>query len=891
MTMKRNLFFIILFILTAISALAQTDKVIRMDSITNRIIDQVILCPKEKLYVHLDKPTYVSGEKIWFRVWLADAVLHKQVSEQIVFVELINPMDSVVYRSIIKQNLGSLNGNIPLNLNLPEGYYTFCAYTENYKSNGTESVFKKQINILSPFGSNLKSEIKFSFKTEDDLIAETTITDLQTNNKINPDFLKIRIEKQPLRIVKSSKNSDYVFSFRLPQNNINRTLLMEFKSYRKFFSIPFPNNDYEVTFYPEGGYLLQGANCKVAFKSLNSGGYPENVTGTIVDNYNKNVTDFSIQHDGMGQFSFVPKEGLIYYAVCKNENGKEKRFVLPEAEKEAYSLKAEFVQDKINLSVLYSENINQQSNLYLLLQTRGIVHYFSKWDQNYYTISLTMSNFPSGVMQAILFDSKLNPLSERLIFCNNDDQANVEFNTELKNYSSRQLVNTEFKITDFKGLPLEGSFSISITDDKDILIDSTATILTNLLLSSEIKGFIKNPAYYFQKSNPEAKQDLDLLMLTNGWRRYNIPKIIHGELEHPILKAYQGLPISGEVRTLFSNKPVKKGKVSILSWQTNYFNETETDSTGRFTFNGIEYPDSTVFVVQALNKKNNNGVELFLDNDSFPSIPVIPEVTCIETESESKKEELINENLKHYVNKSETRYSLDMGISIINLPDVIVTANAQPGKEYNYSFYMPPTGLNVITDDKINFSQYQNVSDILIHIPFVHTEGGKVIIDRMNYYLNGVNAAVLIVDDLIMTDYDIDMIDPSIIERIGVLKGAQASILGGDGAGGAIVITTKKGMAIKNNSPKYNIKKISPLGFQNPVEFYAPRYETDFERNNPNPDLRTTIYWSPDVTVSSSGEASIGFFTADASTTYSVIIEGISSDGSIIHSINKISRK
>jgi hypothetical protein len=884
--MKRNLFLLGFSLLFTLESWSQAGFIFNKDSITNKIIDQVILYPREKLYAHLDKSVYVAGEKIWFKIWVVDAVLHKQVSEQIVFVELIDPMDSVVYRSIIKQNQGSLCGIIPLNVDLPEGDYTFCAYNENFKGGGKESVFKKQINILSPLSSKLKSEIRFTFKTDDDLIAETSFTDLQSNKRIVPELLKIRINEQPSRIIRGGNDSTLIFSFNLSQNSTQRTMLLKFKNYRKYVHIPFPFNDYEVTFYPEGGNLLQGVDCKIAFKSLNSGGLPEYITGKIVDNYNNEVADFNVQHEGMGRFSFVPREGIIYYAICVNENGKEKRFVLPEAEKEAYSLKAEFVKDKLNLSVLHSGNTNDSADIYLVLHTRGILHYASRWDQNYHAISLNMDKFPSGVLQAILFDSHLNPLSERLLFCNNEDQANVVFRTDQNNYHSRQPVNARVKITDNKGLPLEGAFSLSVTDDKDIRADSTSTILTDLLLTSEIKGFITNPAYYFQKNNPEAKQALDLVMLTNGWRRYNIPKIIRGDLERPELQAYQGIPVSGEVKTIITHKPVKRGKVSILSWQADCFLETETDSVGRFSFYGIEYPVGTVFIVQAVNKNNNGRVELLMDKGSFPSVPAIPYIASKEKAGDKKDEKSIS-----YVNKAGAKYSLDNGIPGIMLQEVIVTATAPPPKDYRYSYYMPPNGLNVLTDEKMDFSQYTNISDILIHIPFVRIEGGNVIIERMQNSLSGVLPAAVIIDDVILFDYDIDMIDPSNIERIGILKGAQASILGGQGAGGALVITTKKGTSAKDDSPVYNIKKISPPGYQKPVEFYAPRYETIKERDNWEPDLRTTIYWNPNVTVSSSGDASFDFFTADASTTYSVIIEGIAFDGSIIYSFNKISRK
>ena len=186
--------------------------------------------------------------------------------------------------------------------------------------------------------------------------------------------------------------------------------------------------------WPEGGYLLDGAECVVAFKALNSEGLPDKVKGRIVDSAGNEYAQLDTQHEGMGLFSFVSKEGIDYFAICKDEHGKEKRFSLPPARKGTYSLQVETNQNKLIVSVLQSSDIKQKGQLFLLLHTRGIVHYASPWDQNYSSISFDTKTFPSGVMQIILLDGTMNPLSERLVFCRNNDQARVKFATDRQNY-------------------------------------------------------------------------------------------------------------------------------------------------------------------------------------------------------------------------------------------------------------------------------------------------------------------------------------------------------------------------------------------------------------------------------------------------------------------------
>ena len=862
---------------------------------TRNIIEQIILFPQEKLYLQTDKPAYLSGETVWLRAYRVDAVLHKPVTGQYVYVDLINPLDSVVNRIKIRESQGAFSGHIDLNENLPEGDYTLCAYTETMQNRSKEFFFRKPVTILSPLSATLNTEVKFLSDKAGNITAEVSFENIISHRKVRPDGLRVRVNNQMAREVRTGSDTVAYFSFRLPQESRERVLSVETKKGGKLISVPYQNEDYEVSFYPEGGYLLEGVSCAVAFKALNSHGQPEKVTGHIVDNEGHVYAKVETSHDGMGLFLLTSRDENKYYAVCTNEKGSEKRFELPAAHKGAYSLSTGIAGDKLYISVNQSADIQEQKPLFLLLHTRGIVHYASPWDPDYNIISFNTEKFPSGVMQIILLDENMNPLSERLVFCLNNDQAQVAFNTDHRSYEARQAVNASVKMTDNGGTPLEGSFSVSVTDDNDIKPDSTSTILTDLLLTSELKGYINNPSYYFQGNGQEVKDALDLLMMTNGWRRYNIPDILRGNYETPKYPVKKGMEITGRVRSLILERPVIKGGVAIFSWDAGYFDEKETDAGGRFVFDGIEFPDSTMFVVQALNKKGSDGVELLIDADTFPVVPALPLMATGKIENRTEERQLSS-----YIAKADTRYTIENGMRTIYIDEVVIKGKAPEKKDYRFSYYMPGISPNIMTAEQIEAYQPMYLSDILKYIPHVELvtdEFGlrKVILGRMSYRLPGgaaYNYAALIIDDMIIHDYDIDnIIDPSNIERIGVLKGSQATLLGGDGAGGAIVITTKTGYQPQENTPRYNIRKAIPLGYQKPAEFYSPRYDTPKQRDNGQADLRTTLYWNPNVMVTSAGEAMFDFFTADAATTYSVVIEGVASDGAIIESRSKISRK
>ncbi|MCK7541584.1 MAG: TonB-dependent receptor plug domain-containing protein [Marinilabiliales bacterium] len=168
---------------------------------------------------------------------------------------------------------------------------------------------------------------------------------------------------------------------------------------------------------------------------------------------------------------------------------------------------------------------------------------------------------------------------------------------------------------------------------------------------------------------------------------------------------------------------------------------------------------------------------------------------------------------------------MDYGMRTIDIEEVVITAKAPENKKYSFSYYMPKVtqpSHNILDYDQIEELHPTLTSELIYQIPFTRVEGGKVIIERMKYSLNGTLYAVLIIDDMIIHEYNIDDIDPYSIERIAVLKGGQAAMLGGAGAGGAIVITTRKGADIYKEAPKFNIRTVTPLGYQSPAEFYSP---------------------------------------------------------------------
>jgi len=785
------------------------------DSLAFLFRSQLTIFPQEKLYLHTDKPYYISGEKIWFRAYLVDAVTHIPTFEsRYVYVELINPMDSVVARVKIRPDeTDAYHGYLMIPPNVADGYYILRAYTSFMQSLDEQYWYSKMVYIGSAY---------------------------------------------------------------------RRDAIHRVSTYA--------NDDYDVSFYPEGGSIIRGAVSKVAFKAMNSNGQAEKITGTLFDQDGNEVLTFESEHLGMGSFYLFAQEGKSYWVECKNNRDVSKRFQLPAVLEDGCALAVDMRRGILNVTVRRPVRANNysplQSPLHIMAHTRGMIHLIEPWNQEKGTITLSEDQFPSGVLHIILFDSQMRPISERLVFINNDDQAETAIQSDLSHYAPRSLVKNSVNITNSYGQPLSGSFSVAVTSDKEVQPDSTANILTQLLLTSDLRGNIENPAYYFQNTT-ESNRALDLLMCTQGWRRYQLADLTQGHFAFPLSPLELGPEIRGTVTNLSSGRPVADAEVNAVSPQNGFFYTVQTNKEGRFQISINELPDSTMYIVSAMPLKGRTPLALTLDNDSYPkrTLPATPFAPLAE------------ERFVRYATKAEQQYISEGGVRITLLPTAVVTASKpEPPRSVFYSSSTVSNSKSM-TEEEINKYPPVSIYQALSRFPGVQVVDKNVIIRGISTYQLDILPYVLI-DDVLLpyadeskTTYALDQINVYDIAQIDILNGAEAAVFGLRGANGIIAIRTKKGSNIKNESvPTTSVKTITPIGYQQAVAFYTPRYETVSQRNNQKHDLRTTIHWQPVVQIDSQGKATFEFYTADEPTSYTVIIEGVTDDGTIIRQIKKITR-
>jgi len=845
------------------------------DSLTYLFNRQLYVFPQEKIYLHTDKPYYISGEKIWFRAYLVDAASHiPNPISRYVYVELINPVDSVVTRVKIRNEENVYQGYLWIPDDVPEGDYTIRAYTSFMRSLDEIYFCTKTIRIGDPQARAVSIETKFNFETNRRVNATFRFSHVSPSGTLVPQSVRISVNDGKPMNVKVDDDGVASVNFNLPATSRKRVMLLEVVAYqtpyRQFIFIPTTDDDFDVSFYPEGGSLMQGTSCKIAFKAMKSNGQAMNMTGIVYDQSGTDIGEIKSDYLGMGSFSHISEKGNSYYAVCQNEQGQSKRFNLPEAVDRGYALSVNQVRNRIFISTLKPAEVTQDNDLYLLAHSRGIVQFTGLWNHATNFVSLTKEQLPSGVLHFILFDANMNPVSERLVFINNDDQAQVIYHSDKENYAARSLVKNTVTVVDNADEPLTGNFSVAVTSDKEVMPDSTTSILTQLLLASDLQGYIENPAFYFQNKNSSIYA-LDLLMRVQGWRRYNIAELTHGRFSHPTSPLEIGPEMSGTVKSVLLGKPVEDLDVTIISLKGKFFDNTQTDKNGRFYLRNGELPDSTRFLISAVPKRGMTRMELIMDKESFPerNIPTIPSA------------EIDKNQFAKYADKAEQKYIYEGGIRVIQLSEVTVSAERKPPRKSTY--YSAPS--NSITEEDLEKFPVTDIRQLLMRLPGVMVSGNSISI-------RGMGSPLLVIDDIPTDIENIDMINVYDVAQIDVLKDAgNTAMFGSRGGNGVIVIFTKDGNISKVAAKPFHIKMFSPLGFQTPVEFYAPIYDTPAKQRAQTPDLRTTIHWQPVVQTDSLGVASFEFYTADEATTYTVVIEGLADDGRIIRQEGKLRRR
>lgn len=324
---------------------------------------------------------------------------------------------------------------------------------------------------------------------------------------------------------------------------------------------------------------------------------------------------------------------------------------------------------------------SQQSTAMIAVQQRGTL-----LATGYGSVTIATQALPAGVVQALLMNENGRMLSERLFFVTGKQAPWAKLSSNKADYHSRELVQASVDLSEFTFVDtIAGTIAVSVTDDRTIAPDSTTTILTELLLQSDMQGRVNNPAWYFAGS--DRGKELDMLMMTQGWRRYDVPHAIVGKGVAPQFPIEQGQTLGGTVQSNWRKKPMPETMVKIMAPSLLYADMAITDENGHWSIENVNFPDSTKFIVQATNAKGHNQWNLSFDEDFFPTV-----IPLLANKSLNRSTQLDNEQEVSFISNEKQRLQYIDGVASILLDDVVVVKRrpdlgVRRAQSYNYRYF------------------------------------------------------------------------------------------------------------------------------------------------------------------------------------------------------------
>ena len=657
-----------------------------------------------------------------------------------------------------------------------------------------------------------------------------------------------------------------------------------FQDYRKE-SVTRMAASYHVSFFPEGGRLPSGCVSRVAFKALSPDGLGTDVQGFVVNQRGDTVTTLRSVHRGMGFFNLEPVSGDSYTAVCRNREGMELRFPLPPADPSAVSLRVDVRKD--DFLVRLNSGVSPSPGHSLRVEYRDSILLHAAFSGSR-SLRLPRSPLPPGVLRFVLLDGSGVPISGRTAFNQSPSvRADVDFSARVKEEKGRSFWDVSLGLRDSSGEPLGGTLSVSVTDDRYALQDTTVNILSSFLLSSDLQGYVEAPSFYFSGDDSRTSYLLDLLMLTQGWVKYSLVP------DYGSFPVERSQCVSGKVVSEYSEKKcIADAVVTLFSFDKKIMRQTTSDASGCFRFDSLSFPRGTHFILQARKKKGGTGVALLVDRDSVPSVhsslPVYADWFRAEMDEPVVSEQSDNcdspTSANVFQRSSTAPFSMEQYLDEV----VVSTKKIEKKKRYAIESLMAHSDWNKTYHvDEMTLSPYSSTKDLLINTPGVgwavdSNSGDFFYITRLRAGGSSTPPPALLMVDGLETSYsELVGIPVSIVESIELVKdAAQMAYIGSKASNGAILISTKSGLGTVGKKAS-NFRIIRPIGYQVKRESYSPSYPVVYGAINNGGNSFRTIYWSPDLLLDKA--ASHLEFGNPKQGRLTLVVQGITPDGKLIN--------
>lgn len=796
--------------------------------------------PREKAYLHFDNTSYYVGDTIWFKAYvtLAEQQTFSQISRPL-YVELVDQTGHIADKQIIKLTQGEGNGQFILPPSMLSGYYEVRAYTRWMLAFNEPQYFSRTFPIY--------------------------------------------------QLTNSDKLERSITTYELSSSMENRPSETEEKL--------------NVRFFPEGGQLVEGVTSQVAFKAESKNEGNIELSGTIYTKEGAEITSFETLHDGMGRFEYTPS---AQPAIAKVDfQGKKYEFTLPQALPNGYVLSTVSNAGALLVRVFCNAATPQDTlAVFISHQGRPYVHQLiscrSDAPQEFI---LPTRKLPAGVLQVSLINRAGNTLCERFVFAN--PRAPLQISTKkLKEvYAPYAPIRCELQIKNAKGEPVSGELSVSIRDGvRSDYLEYDNNIFTDLLLTSDLKGYIHQPGYYFASPSPRKQTELDVLLMVHGWRKYDMSQAISTAPFTPLQLPETQLALNGQVKSTILKNKLKDIALSVIVKKDDQFitGGTVTDENGRFSIPVEDFEGTTEAVIQTrkVGKERNKDASILIDRNFSPA----PRAYGYKELHPEWKD------LAYWQQKAESFDSLYMDSirkveGLYVLDEVEIKSKRRQGS--NMATKINEKSIDAYYDVRRSVDLLRDNGKIVTTIPeLMEKLSPQFDWDRSNDKLTYRQKPICyIMDNHILSETETQMM---LTEVDGL-----ASIIISKGTGGIdddIIQNTKMSEVTDSTGvdisklDKYSVFYLIPLprrdvlnksqtavlgtrqtviqGYTHALEYYSPAYPTK-ELYMDKVDKRRTLYWNPSVRTDENGKAVIECYNNQYSTPVIIQAETMSKDGQI----------
>ncbi|WP_052308673.1 hypothetical protein [Solitalea canadensis] len=619
--------------------------------------------------------------------------------------------------------------------------------------------------------------------------------------------------------------------------------------------------DYDIQFFAEGGNFIAGVKNKVAYKVVDSNGKGVGFSGRITDGHSNVVIDgFRPLKDGMGSVSFTPVENEKYSAELRIGNEvitKE----LPVVQSRGYSMFLTESNDVLAITVS-AKNVYDEGAISLIAHTRMDVKIkeSKSLSNGSVVFNLPVSMLGEGISHITIFDQNQRPVSERLYFKQPEHYLSLSATTDNSLYQSRQRVAVNISSLSERNKPQNANLSMAVFKADSLQHIDAANIVNYLWLSSDLKGKIESPDYYFSSNSTEVKEAADNLMLTQGWRRFewktvlnsksptitNLPEYEGHLVRGVVLNKQTGAP--GSDITVYLSSPGKFFRVAVA----------KSDAQGKLLFNIGDLIGSEELIVQAVDENYRVEIESpFIEKSNAYALP------SVNTHIERFQSQLLDRSIstqvqQAFTNEKQLKFSL-------------------PAKVDTSLFYGQPEK-SYFLDDFTRFRTFEEVlREYVSEVSISRQQKGyQFNMTNSNFEMLPKNPLVLIDGVPFFKTDSVVAINPMKIKKLEAIN--RMFSFGYLTLNGIISLSTYK-YDLEGIPLDPNALIVEYEGLQLQRQFYSPVYETSASLNSRVPDFRNVLYWNPTIITGSNGNASLQFYTGDEQGEYKIVVQGITAEG------------